>query len=131
MIADADEDERFLLQTAFKHKAYTGRIEFVGDSKEIMDSLRLCKAENFSDLILIDLDLPCNKSIEALRMIKQSDLLKRIPVIMFSAPKGEKHFEHCYDLGANTCIVKASTFEKLLNVVQQVYSYWAYAATTV
>jgi hypothetical protein len=37
----------------------------------------------------------------------------------------------CYELGANTCIVKPSTFDKLLNVVQQVYSYWMYTATIV
>jgi DNA-binding response OmpR family regulator len=131
LIVDSDDDEKFLLVTAFKHKGYSGRLHFVNDGADMMSYLENCTEEDYPGLILIDLDLPGRKNMGIIYEVKQSDLFKRIPIIVFTAPKGEKYFLKCYELGANTCIVKPSTFDKLLNVVQQVYSYWMYTATIV
>lgn len=131
LIAGADDDEKFLLQTAFKHKEHPGKLHFAGDSFELMSYLRHCNDENYPGIIIIDLEMPGNNSMEILMEIKQNNLFKRIPIIIFSAPIGEKYFAQCYELGANTCIVKPSTFDKLLSIVQEVYSYLSYTGSIV
>ena len=54
---------------------------------------------------------------QALKVIKGHAALKRIPVIVFPTTKDKTEIDQCYELGANTYVVKPSSYTKLLTTL--------------
>ncbi len=134
LIAEDDSDDRFLLQTAFKEKGYTDKLDFVENGVELLDYLydihdKKGSNVSFPYLILLDLNMPKKDGREALKELKQHPVLKKIPIIVFTTTKSEAEVNRCYELGANTYIVKPVSFEKLLEVLENIRSYWTSTAT--
>src|SRR5688572_12210787 len=134
LVAEDDSDDRFLLQTAFKEKGYDDRLEFVENGVELIEFLSKIQdnkiAHNgFPFFILLDLNMPKKDGREALKEIKQHPVFKKIPIIVFTTTKNESEIRRCYELGANTYIVKPVSFEGLLKVLDDIRAYWFNTAT--
>ena len=65
-----------------------------------------------------------NRRPEALRLIKGSERLKRIPVVILTTSKADEDVLNSYDLGANSYITKPVSFEGLIGVVKSLKDYW-------
>jgi len=65
-----------------------------------------------------------------LRDLKQHPVFKRIPVVVFTTTKNDSEIKRCYDLGANSYVVKPTSFESLLSVVENIRNYWFQVAST-
>lgn len=129
LIAEDDADDRFLLQTVFEEKGFTDKIEFVENGVELLDYLEKIHGKQVSEasypgFILLDLNMPKKDGREALKEIKQHPVFKKIPVIVFTTTKSENEIRRCYELGANTYVVKPVSFDALLKVVEDIRSYW-------
>ena len=59
-----------------------------------------------------------------MKEIKEDPRFKKIPVIVFTTTKNEKEINRCYELGANTYVVKPVGFESLLQTIEDIRSYW-------
>ena len=134
LVAEDDSDDRFLLQTAFKEKGYDDKLEFVENGVELIDFLSKIQdnktAHNgFPYFILLDLNMPKKDGREALKEIKQHPIFKKIPIIVFTTTKNENEIKRCYELGANTYIVKPVSFEGLLKVLDNIRTYWSNTAS--
>ena len=75
-------------------------------------------------LVLLDLRLPKVDGIEVLRRIKTDERTKSTPVVVLTSSRQEPDIETCYELGANSYIVKPVDFEKLAQVVSEIGLYW-------
>ena len=128
LVAEDDADDRFLIQTAFEEKGYSDKLDFVENGIELLSYLRDSEKESLPRIILLDLNMPKKDGREVLMELKQHQLFKRIPIVVFTTTKNEKEIARCYDLGANTYIVKPTTFHDLLFIVEQIHSYWLNAA---
>jgi CheY-like chemotaxis protein len=126
LIAEDDADDRFLMQTAFEEKGYNDKLEFVENGLELFSFLNNVSSNNelLPRLILLDLNMPKKDGRQVLREIKQHQMFKKIPIVVFSTTKNEKEIIHCYELGANSYIVKPSTFDDLLSIVEQIHTHW-------
>jgi CheY-like chemotaxis protein len=129
LVAEDDADDRFLLQTAFAEKGYTDKIEFVENGVDLLKYLHTIESKNpeeiiYPGFILLDLNMPKKSGREALAEIKQHPAFKIIPVIVYTTTKSEIEIRKCYELGANTYIVKPARFDALLKVVEDIRSYW-------
>jgi CheY-like chemotaxis protein len=122
LIAEDDADDRFLLQTAFIENGYTDTIDFVENGVDVMNYLR--DLNRYPSFILLDLNMPKKNGREVLKEIKEHPDLKKIPVIIFTTTKNELEINRCYELGANSYIVKPSSFELLLKIINQIRNYW-------
>ncbi len=136
LIAEDDADDRFLLQTVFNEKGFTDKIEFVENGVELVDRLiRIHERTNgeveFPSFILLDLNMPKKDGRETLREIKQHPVFRKIPVIVFTTTKSEQEIRRCYELGANTYVVKPVSFEALIRVVSDIRNYWSNTAAPV
>lgn len=131
LIAEDDADDRFLLKKAFEEYSTGENIHFVENGIEVMDYLRKIKLNNqsYPSLILLDLNMPRKDGREVLKEIKENEIYKKIPVIVFTTSGNEMVIDKCYELGANTYIIKPLSFDKLLEVVQHIKSYWMQAAS--
>ena len=130
LIAEDDADDRFLIRTAFEEKGFTDKLDFVENGIELMLYLNTTGQQAAPDIILLDLNMPKKDGREVLYELKQHHLFKRIPIIVFTTTKNEMEIKRCYDLGANIYIVKPTSFDELLSVVEQIHFYRNNAATT-
>jgi len=133
LIAEDDADDRFLFKTAFEEKGYKDRIEFVENGIELWNHLqgipeKSPKEKAYPSFILLDLNMPKKDGREVLREIKQHPEFRKIPVVVFTTTNSENEVKRCYELGANTYVVKPVSFDSLLKVVEEIRMYWQNAA---
>jgi two-component system response regulator len=134
LIAEDDADDRYLLRTAFEEKGFSEKVEFVENGVDLIDFLTSIKVKAagervYPGFVMLDLNMPKKDGREALKEIKQHPDLRKIPVIIFTTTKNENEIQRCYELGANTYIVKPVSFDGLLKVVDDIWSYWFHTAS--
>lgn len=75
-------------------------------------------------VILLDLNMPKISGIEVLRKIKSDERTKSVPVIVLTSSKESPDVHVCYQLGANSYIVKPVGFENFTNAITEMGLYW-------
>jgi CheY-like chemotaxis protein len=134
LIAEDDADDRYLLQTAFAEIGYPEKVDFVENGVELLNYLDNIYSNTNMEIalpgfILLDLNMPKKDGREVLKELKQHPVFKKIPVIVFTTTKNEIEIKRCYELGANSYIVKPISFDALLKVVENIRSYWFQTAS--
>ncbi len=115
---------------AFRESHLKNKVQVVNDGKEALDYLfgkgKFSDREEFPlpGIILLDLKMPRMGGLEVLKIIKSTDMIKRIPVIILTSSQDEGDRILSYDSGANSYLVKPVTFDGFLNVVKKVTEYW-------
>jgi two-component system, response regulator len=80
--------------------------------------------ENKPKVILLDLKLPKVDGIEVLARLKSDARTKTIPVVVMTSSREDSDLARCYDLGANSYIVKPVEFESFVRAVSEMGFYW-------
>jgi CheY-like chemotaxis protein len=130
LMADDDSDDRLLTKRALEASRVVNDLRFVEDGEELMDYLLQRGGYADSDaaprpgLILLDLNMPRKDGREALAEIKKDPALHRIPVVVMTTSKAEEDVLRSYDLGANSYITKPVTFERLVELMKTLGTYW-------
>lgn len=128
LIAEDDPDDRFLLKSAFEESGYPDAIKFVENGVELIQHLKEATEQKhvneFPAFVLLDLNMPKKDGREVLKEIKENKTLKKIPVIIFTTTKNENEINKCYELGANSYVVKPLVFDELVKIIKGLYSYW-------
>jgi two-component system response regulator len=75
-------------------------------------------------LVLLDLNMPGMDGRKTLKVIKQDDTLKRIPVIILTTSSDERDIQACYQAGANTYVQKPVSFDGLIEAFKRLKAYW-------
>lgn len=75
-------------------------------------------------MILLDLKLPLVSGVEVLRRIKGDDALRTIPVVILTSSREERDLKVCYELGANSYIVKPVDFDQFSEAIRRLGMYW-------
>lgn len=130
LIANDDEDTRFLVKEALGEVRLAITSEFVENGEQVLDYLyRRGQYLDSSiwhqpDLILLDLNMPRLDGRETLTSIRADPHLQQIPVVMLTTSHRRGDILLCYRLGANSFISKPVTFEGLLEVMKTLCEYW-------
>lgn len=130
LIAEDDEDDYLLTRDAFEEAGVGSELRWVKDGEELMDYLlRRGTYANSSaspqpSLILLDLNMPKKDGREALREIKASRDLCRIPVLAMTTSNAKEDIQYTYGHGVNSFIRKPLGFNRLVDVVKVIEKYW-------
>ena len=81
-------------------------------------------SQNPPAFILLDLKMPKLDGFEVLRVAKQTDELRHIPIIVFTSSQHSGDVEACYRLGANAYVVKPIAFDQLLKTMEALCGFW-------
>jgi CheY-like chemotaxis protein len=130
LMADDDDEDRMFVREAFAGKPV--EVKSVVNGLELLDYL-LCRGKYKNegsryprpDLILLDLNMPKMGGKEALAEIQSDSCLRSIPVIIITTSREECEVHRCYELGANTYIVKPLSFAKLVEIMHSLHLYWS------
>ncbi len=122
VIADDDEDDKFLLKSAFEESGIDAPLSFVDNGQELIDFLN--KAKKLPSIILLDLNMPKKDGREALKEIKENPRFRSIPILILTTSNSPEDIRNCYFLGANCFITKPSTFEGLMKAIGELNKFW-------
>lgn len=75
-------------------------------------------------VILLDIQMPKVNGIEVLQKIKEDPQTRSIPVVILTSSKENPDIQKCYDLGANSYIVKPVNFEGFAQAIKNLGFYW-------
>src|SRR5688572_24938649 len=113
LIAEDDEEDRFLLTTAFDKIGHSEIIHFVDNGKELLGYLEIKHPENiFSVLIVLDIYMPDLDGIETLKLLKTDFHFRNIPVIILTTSANENEKKKCLNNGATEFITKPAVFHQ-------------------
>ena len=76
-------------------------------------------------VIFLDLNMPKVDGLEVLRQIKSDSELNTIPVVILTSSRDETGLAQCYQLGANSCVVKPVDFQQFAEAIGQLGMFWA------
>jgi CheY-like chemotaxis protein len=129
LMADDDDDDYLLTKKALGESRLLNKLVRVKDGEELMDYLHR-RGDYTADnaprpgVILLDLNMPRKDGREALREIKSDEMLRNIPVVVFTTSKAEEDIYKTYQLGVNSFITKPVTFDNLTEVMRTLGNYW-------
>lgn len=75
-------------------------------------------------IILLDLNMPGMDGRKTLEIIKKTEKLHKIPVVILTTSADERDISACYEYGANTYIQKPVDFDGLITAIKELKEYW-------
>ena len=130
LVAEDDADDRMMIKDAFEESRLGNPVDFVEDGVQLMNYLQregeyaTLSESPYPGFILLDLNMPRKDGRTALKEIKASPILQRIPIVILTTSKAEEDIVRTYNLGVNSFICKPVTFDSLVEIVKTVGRYW-------
>jgi two-component system response regulator len=130
LIAEDSELDRSLLRDAFAELDFNVALIFVGNGEELFDYLRGSTCPSAPEptrlpaLILMDLNMPRMKGLDALKALRADALLCTLPVIVLSTSSNPRQIAQAYAHGVNAYMTKPSQFGELLDAMQKFGDFW-------
>lgn len=124
LVEDSPIDLDLMLRAIKKHNMGND-LQIARDGEEVLDWIP--KWEQGAPLpcvILLDLKLPKISGLEVLQILKNNPVSASVPVVILTSSKDDKDIETAYAHNANSYIVKPVSFDKFIDVAQQIELYW-------
>lgn len=110
---------------AFSKKKFSNQVHIARDGEEALAYIPRWEAgDPLPAVILLDINLPKVNGLEVLRQLKTHERFRRIPVVVLTSSKEDKDLKTAYDLGVNSYIEKPVSFNKFMEVAEQIELYW-------
>lgn len=114
-----------LTMRAFSRRKIVNPIEVTRDGEEALAMIPKWEAGQAQPcVILLDLKLPKIGGLEVLRSLKIHPVFHTIPIVVLTTSADDIDITTAYSFGANSYIVKPVSFEKFLEVAEQIELYW-------
>lgn len=115
MIVEDDVDDRLYFCNAVKEIDASYECLEAWNGVHAFQVLR--KAKQLPDFIFIDINMPVMNGLDCLEKLKEDELLKRIPVIIYTTSKYQKNIDYTRELGASYFITKPVDLKKLPRLI--------------
>jgi CheY-like chemotaxis protein len=124
LIADDDQEDRFLLDMAFKEIGSEEYICMVENGVQVISYLNAIPEDNhLPALIVLDLNMPVLSGIDTLMQLKSNHRFKNIPVIIHSTSMYEVEKDRCLKIGAVDFIKKPVSFDQMISTARFLHGY--------
>ena len=80
--------------------------------------------DNIPKIILLDLKMPKVDGIDVLRRLKSDPRTKMIPVVILTSSNDDPNITLCYELGANSYIVKPVELNNFVKTISEIGMHW-------
>jgi CheY-like chemotaxis protein len=118
LLIDDDEDDQEIFLSAVATVSKDATCMTLSNAEEALE--KLVAREIFPEVIFLDLNMPIMNGQQFLTLIKQQDVLKSIPVIIFSTSSHTPTMEIVKELGATDYIVKPENFTDFIAILSPI-----------
>ncbi len=129
LVEDNDDHAELVIRQLSDHRV-ANKLVHLGDGQEALDYLY--RRGQYTDpetsprphVIFLDLRLPRVDGLEVLRILKESEDLRVIPVVILTTSESERDVAGAYINHANSYVVKPVDFQKFRKLMDDLGFYW-------
>jgi CheY-like chemotaxis protein len=127
LLVEDDAGDVLMTREAFEHYKIRNTLHVVTDGEQALQFVR--QQREFAGaprpgLIMLDLNLPRRDGLEVLAELKADPQLRLIPVVILTTSQAEEDIIRSYALHANAYVSKPVDFERFIEVIQQIDSFF-------
>ncbi|MDQ1088182.1 response regulator [Siphonobacter sp. SORGH_AS_1065] len=123
LLADDDVDDQFLVKEAFTEVSKNVQCESVSSEKELF--ARLESGNHLPDLVILDWNLRPGAGSDIVQSIRRNPVTSSLPILVMSTSSVTEDIKHAYLQGANSYIIKPSSYADLVRTFASLYDFWA------
>jgi CheY-like chemotaxis protein len=124
LLADDDPEDRMIMTDTFKEMKLADIIHFVDNGEHVLSYLDgIFEKSPLPSLIVLDLNMPRMNGTQTLKMLKNDERFKDIPVIIFSTSVNTIEMQECLKTGAASYVVKPVTYKECLDTAKAFYDF--------
>ena len=130
LLVEDDENDIELAMRALKGVNLINRIHVVKDGEEALEYIFGSDDNNEENvghcplIVLLDLKIPKINGLEVLKKLKSDRRTSSIPIVILTSSKESKDLKSCYEMGANSYIVKPYDLAEFTRAVSTAGLYW-------
>ena len=126
LVEDNPGDARLTREALLDGKV-RNTLHHVSDGEQAMEFLR--QEGDYAgmprpDIVLLDLNLPRKDGREVLAEMKADEKLRSIPVVVLTTSSADEDILRSYNLQASCFITKPVQFDKFVEMIREVESFW-------
>ncbi len=129
LVEDNDDHAELIIRQLADHRV-ANKLIHLTDGQEALDYLY--RREKYTDpassprphVIFLDLRLPRVDGLEVLRILKESEDLRVIPVVILTTSESEQDVSGAYSNHVNSYVVKPVDFQKFQKLMDDLGFYW-------
>lgn len=130
LLVEDNPNDLELTLIALEKSQLANDVVVVRDGAEALDYLHCREAHQNRvpgnpAVILLDLKLPKVDGLEVLSVIRATNGLRSIPVVMLTSSKEEQDLVRSYELGVNAYVVKPVEFGEFVTAIADLGVFWA------
>ena len=130
LLVEDNTDDVELVLHAFGKAAITNPVAVVDDGDKAIDYIQ--GMNGYADrrlfpvpgLILLDLKLPRRSGFEVLAVVRATEVVHRVPVIVLTSSDQEDDIRRAYDAGANSYLVKPPGRDARVAMAHSLKDFW-------
>ena len=123
LLVEDDKVDAMTVKRALRDLNVTNHLDIVGNGEEALAYLK--NEENKEPcIILLDLNMPKMNGIEFLKIIKNMDSFKMIPVIVLTTSKNEQDRIESFRLSVAGYMIKPVDYMQFVETVKMIEMYW-------
>ena len=123
LLVEDDHVDAMIVERALEEINILNRLNIARDGEEALAFLRDPESEK-PCIILLDLNMPRMGGIEFLRVAKQDEMLKSIPVVVLTTSDENQDKIDSFRLGVAGYMVKPVDYWQVLEIVRAIDLYW-------
>ena len=123
LLVEDDQVDIMTTKRALKELKIVNNLDIATNGEE---ALKFLKDKNNSKpgLILLDLNMPKMNGIEFLKIIKNDDLLKMIPVVVLTTSREEQDKIESFKFSVAGYIIKPVDYKQFVEAIRTINLYW-------
>jgi CheY-like chemotaxis protein len=129
LVEDNPDHAELVIRSLGEHRV-ANKITHLSDGQTALDYL-LHQGEyanspqySYPHVILLDLRLPRIDGLQVLKVLKETEALRQIPVVILTTSEAEQDIARAYNFHANSYLVKPIGFEEFEKMMQDLGFYW-------
>ncbi len=123
LLVEDDKVDSMTIKRALREIKVTNRLDVASNGEEALEFLRDGKNEK-PGIILLDLNMPKMNGIEFLKVVKQDEVLKTIPVVVLTTSKEDQDRVESFKLSVAGYMIKPVDYLQFVEVMKTINLYW-------
>jgi len=123
LLVEDDYVDAMTVKRALKDINVTNQLNVVSNGEEALEYLN-DKRNVRPCIILLDLNMPKMNGIEFLKVLKQDDSLKMIPVVVLTTSRNEQDRLESYKLSVAGYLIKPMDYLQFVETIRTIDMYW-------
>jgi len=122
LLIEDDQIDRMTIERSFRSLNIKNSLKTAANGQEGLNALY--EGKEIPCLIILDINMPRMNGLEFLKIIKNDENYKKIPVVVLTTSNDETDKITCYSYGVAGYIIKPIDYKEFQEAIKTLNNYW-------